>query len=235
MPATGSSSSSTFGRIASARRSLISVEFCRRLSITLAVGLGLLGLIMLADWYSEFSLGSRRTLFFGAIAITLGLATWALVGLVTQRRSDDEIALMVERKNPKFNSRLISAVQFGEGKAAVPDGAPVDMVKAMVAETEKEARGERFSKIVDPRKLARAVLVLMAVVVAAGVGAFAMREHLSVLWARTLGEDIAIPRETQILEASGGRPEKPVGPTVGALLGDKLGLELFKRVAATRR
>ena len=87
----------------------------------------------------------------------------ALVALVTQRRDEETLALMVEESEPGFRSRLIASVQFAQGKATVPDEGARLIVERMVEETESFARPLKLADVVNTRPLKRTLLVLLLV------------------------------------------------------------------------
>lgn len=188
-------------RLSSAGSKLVATEFVRRLATTIALSLLLFSLTLLFDWLAELSVTNRQILLTAISAVAGGHLIWTLASLITHQRSQEEIALMVEHDHPGFDSRLISAVQFAAGKAAVPANAPASMVKAMVAETEREARRFQFGSIVDRRKMARAILLLIGVAVLAATGALMIgKENLNILLARAFGATTPIPHETRITQ-----------------------------------
>ena len=191
-------------RLSSAGNKIVATEFLRRLATTVALGLLLFSLALLFDWFAELSVNNRQILLVAISLVTAGHAIWTLACLVTQQRSQEELALMVENDHPGFDSRLISAVQFAAGKAAVPANAPSSMIKAMVTETEREARRFRFGNIVDRRKMARAILLLIGTVILAGSGGVIIgKQNLEILLARAFGATTPIPRETRIIKVPG--------------------------------
>jgi len=191
-------------RLSSAGNKIVAAEFLRRLACTIALGLLLFSLSLLFDWFAELSITNRNILLIAILSVTAGHVIWTLASLITQQKSHEELALMVEKDHPGFNSRLISAVQFAEGKAAVPANAPSSMIKAMVSETEQEAGRFQFANIVDRRKMARAILLLMGIIVLAGIGALTIgKQNLDILLARAFGATTPIPHETRIIKAPG--------------------------------
>ena len=188
-------------RLSSAGSKLVATEFARRLATTIALSILLFSLTLLFDWIAELSPANRQILLTAISAVAGGHLIWTLASLITHRRSQEEIALMVEQDHPDFDSRLISAVQFAAGKAAVPANAPASMVRAMVTETEREARRFQFGNIVDRRKMARAILLLIGVTVLAGIGGLMIgKENLDILLARAFGATTPIPHETRITQ-----------------------------------
>ena len=75
-----------------------------------------------------------------------------MISLITQRKNDEKLALAVERNFKDFDSRLISSIQFTEGKATIPENAPIEMIHSMIREAETESRRFNFNKIVNFKK-----------------------------------------------------------------------------------
>ena len=160
-------------RLGAVRRKLVRVEFVRRLALAGSVTLlGLAG-VLAVDWATDLSLEVRTgvLLFLGGLVGLLLLR--ALVALVTQRRDEESLALMVEEREPGFQSRLIAAVQFARGKATVPDRDARQMVERMVDDTEAYAKPMRLTEVVNTGPLKRALLVLFLLAVVAGGGYYA--------------------------------------------------------------
>ena len=134
-------------RLAGARRSIVAVEFYRRAAITISVVLGLFTALLFIDLVNELSAQARKTTSM-SIVLLLGASTvWTIISLITQRKNDEELALAVERNHKDFDSKLISSVQFTQGKATIPDNAPIEMVHSMIKEAETESQSFKFSKI----------------------------------------------------------------------------------------
>ena len=133
------------GRLRAVRRKLVRVEFVRRLALAGIMTLMGLAVFVVVDWVVDLSLEIRTgvLLFLGGLVAVLLLR--ALTALLTQRRDEESLALMVEGQEPGFRSRLIAAVQFARGKATVPDDGARLMVERMVEETEAYANGHRPS------------------------------------------------------------------------------------------
>ena len=205
-------------RLAGARRSIVAVEFYRRAAITISVVLGLFTALLFIDLVNELSAQARKTTSM-SIVLLLGASTvWTIISLITQRKNDEELALAVERNHKDFDSKLISSVQFTQGKATIPDNAPIEMVHSMIKEAETESQSFKFSKIVNFRKMARALLFLMIVLVISGTWAFIKRDSINTLIGRAFGKEIAIPRDTVIVKI----PQiKKVG------IGDDVTMEFF--------
>ena len=205
-------------RLASARRSIVAVEFYRRASITISVILALFTALLFIDLINELSAQTRKSSSM-SIILLLGASTlWTIISLITQRKNDEELALAVERNYKDFDSRLISSIQFTQGKATIPKNAPIEMVHSMIREAETESERFKFSKIVNFKKMARALLFLMIVLSVSGTWAFIKRDSINTLIKRAFGQDIAIPRDTVIVKI----PDiKRVG------IGDDVTMEFF--------
>jgi hypothetical protein len=187
-------------RLASARRSIVAVEFYRRAALTISIIIGLFTALLFIDLIIELSLETRKTsLTF--IILLLGLSSlWTIISLITQRKNDEKLALAVERNYKDFDSRLISSIQFTEGKATIPENAPIEMIHSMIRETETESRRFKFNKIVNFKKTARAILLLLIVLTVSGGWTFLNRDAIDTLIKRAFGKEIAIPRNTRIVK-----------------------------------
>ncbi|MCH2330774.1 MAG: hypothetical protein MK312_04480, partial [Roseibacillus sp.] len=178
------------------------VEFVRRLALAGSVTLlGLAG-VLAVDWATDLSLEVRTgvLLFLGGLVGLLLLR--ALVALVTQRRDEESLALMVEEREPGFQSRLIAAVQFARGKATVPDRDARQMVERMVDDTEAYAKPMRLTEVVNTGPLKRALLVLFLLAVVAGGGYYAGGGITQDLLKRAFLADVPVPRATRVVWTS---------------------------------
>ena len=77
-------------------RKLVRVEFGRRIAMALTVSLIGLALVVAIDWLVELPLPVRTGVAAGLGSIIIILLLWALTALVTQRRDEETLALMVE-------------------------------------------------------------------------------------------------------------------------------------------
>ena len=134
-------------RLAGARRSIVAVEFYRRAAITVSVVVGLFTALLFIDLVNELSPPTRKTTSM-SIVLLLGASTlWTIISLITQRKNDEELALAGERNCKDFDSKLISSIQFTQGKATIPNNAPIEMVRSMIREAETESERFKFSKL----------------------------------------------------------------------------------------
>jgi hypothetical protein len=189
--------------IALLRVKLVRFEVVRRLALALAVGIVGLSFLLVADWWVDFAMDVRLALLLGLGVLVAVLMGRALAALVTQQRDDEAIALMVEREEPGFRSRLIASVQFGEGKAAVLDASGQKMVQGMIDDTEDFASPSRFANVVNPGPLKRALAVLFVLGALGAGGYFAGGVVTRDLLKRAFLSDIPVPRATRIVGTSG--------------------------------
>lgn len=189
-------------KLRSLGRTLVFTELTRRLVITVAAAILLLATLVLADALFELSLETRKVLFTIAAAITGLLLLRALITPVTQHRDDEELALLSEKKHPDFDSRLISAIQFGKGKASTV-GDDNAIVRSMVSDTEAVADQTNLLDAVDWRFLGRALLCTIIVASLATAAYFIWHKITPTLVQRAFLQDVAIPRDTQIVSTTG--------------------------------
>ncbi len=205
-------------RLARARRSIVAVELYRRTALTISIILGLFTALLFIDLINELSLQTRKTSLTSIQLLSGICGLWTIISLITQRKNDEELALTVEKHYKKFDSRLISSIQFHKGKATIPENAPIEMIHSMIREAETESGRFRFNKIVNFKKTARAIILLLIVLSASGGWAFLNRDSIPTLLQRAFGKEIAIPRDTRIVKI-------PQIEKVG--IGDDVTMEFF--------
>src|SRR6185437_14069071 len=91
----------------------------------------------------------------------VGLVIWPLL----RKRSDELIAIHVERRYPAFGERLLSTVEFEQANGVVP-GTSESMVRALATETAAMADGVRFETAFSARGLMRSGILFLAVLAA---------------------------------------------------------------------
>lgn len=166
--------------------------------LTLALGFG-----MLLDWFLDFAWAIRFVLFLGYLA-GIGHIVWhhILVPLIRQPDEDD-LALLVERGQPQFASRLIAALQLTRPGALQSNEAP-SLVRELVAETERLARPLDFTAVISTRQLRRLVGWAIVIVVIVGVTFWKAEEVSRDLLARALlSRKVEVPRKTRVAATSG--------------------------------
>ncbi|MEN9575911.1 MAG: hypothetical protein RL514_3766 [Verrucomicrobiota bacterium] len=191
------------GKLAAVRSKKVGVEVGSGSALLLGGGVLVLGAGMLLDWFLDLSWALRFLLFFGYQA-ALGHVLWHRILIPFLRQPDDDaIALLVERGNPPFGTRLIAALQLTRPGALQSGEAPA-LVRALVAETESIARPLDFTGVICTRQLRR--LVGWAVVIV-GIGGvvFWKGEEVSrdLLRRAFLSREVEVPRKTRIGQTSG--------------------------------
>lgn len=181
------------------------VEFVRRLAVVGTVSLIVLSLVLAVDWLVELPLQVRTGMAVCLGGVAALLLLWALMALVTQRRDEETLALMVEEREPGFQSRLIASVQFARGKATVPGVEACRMVEEMVGETESFARTLRLTSVVNTSPLKRALWLVLILGGIAGGGYFFGGSIPQVLLRRAFLSDEPVPRATRVAWITGSQ------------------------------
>lgn len=190
-------------KLGAVRRKLVSVEVIRRLALALSVAL--LGLAALAavDFWAELPMSVRTSCLVALAGIVALLLLWAFIGLFSQRRDVETLALMVEDNEPGFRSRLIASVQFLKGKASVPNEAAQGMVTRLVEDTESFARPLTLTEVVNTQRLWRALIIAVLLLGLAAGGYFAGGALTQDLLKRAFLSDIPVPRDTRVVWVTG--------------------------------
>ena len=176
---------------------------------------------VLATLALDYLLRLDRPLRAVVMAVAAAGAAWVvwrqLVGPMLAAMGQAELALLIERRYPHLQSRLISAVQFHT--SGVPAGESAAMVAQMAAEANDLAGELDFSPVVERASMWRVVKIALC---AAGLlaGLAVWRADVLRLWAmRNLAlADVPWPQNTY-LTVEGG-PDFPV------LRGDDLTVEV---------
>jgi hypothetical protein len=142
--------------LAGLRRRERLLTFVWGLACWVAVVLVLSFLCGLADWLID---RERETPFVVHLAFfAMQAAAWFLAGFCfiilpqIRRLPDDLLALWVEAKCPKFDHRLISAVQLNRPRAKLA-GMSQELVAIMTREAQKESNRLSFASIADHGRL----------------------------------------------------------------------------------
>ena len=197
----------------------MAVALLTGLALVAVVGIEALAVAMFLDWWLELPWGIRL-LSLLAQAGLLGFLLWRLVAVPWRRQPDeDELALMVERARPEFQTRLIAAVQLGRPGAA-PSGSSAGLVDALLRETEELARPFDFQQIVSTERLRRFGLMAVIVPVLALGGFAAGRSTCTDLLRRVFLSSVPVPRKTRVVLPE---PRRTIG------IGDSVLLEAYVR------
>ncbi|MAP38614.1 MAG: hypothetical protein CL879_03255 [Dehalococcoidia bacterium] len=179
-------------------RRIIAIAFFERFGVfMLALVLGSV-LLATVDWFFELSLGFR-TASLSLLSLSLAvLAAKAISAFWTCRLGMEQLALRIEKRRADFSSRLISSIQFGSGKSAVPPQA-LGMVNSLVSETEELAKAESFASIEDTSRLVRRLSLAGMALALAGGGYFIGGGVTQALMKRMMLADVPIPRATKVV------------------------------------
>ncbi|MEZ6064324.1 MAG: hypothetical protein R3B90_01130 [Planctomycetaceae bacterium] len=113
-----------------------------------------------------------------AICCIGGLLVWVVFRLMRSYRSRS-LALVLERRFPELNDRLVTAVEYADGTRPAPDGLGGVMLEQTVSDAVRTVGSLDLGSVFDSRPLRRAVLmatVLVASVLLLGItNANAMR------------------------------------------------------------
>lgn len=144
---------------------------------------------------------SMRAALLGVIVIATGVLAWRwVIRPLGIRMSLVDAAHLVERRNPRLGSALLSAVQFAEGEGVPAASNSGDMVASVVRGAADRAREADFTGVVDPRRAKRSGLVLLAMA-AFGVVAIVTSPSTASLWfsRNILLQDVDWPKRTRLV------------------------------------
>lgn len=191
------------GKLAAVRSKKTGVETGS--GVALLLGGLVLGLAagMLLDWFLDLPWAVRFLLFLGYLAAA-GHVIWHHILIPFLRQPDDDaIALLVERGNTPFGTRLIAALQLTRPGALQAGESPA-LVRALVADTERLAGPVDFTGVICTRQLRRLVGWAVVIVVIGGVVFWKAEEVSRDLLSRAfLSREVEVPRKTRIGATSG--------------------------------
>src|SRR5688572_5646055 len=137
-------------KIANTRRKHVSFRIGVGVAVSIAVVVAAIGAEMLLDWQLDLPRWFRAGwLGLTMVALAYVIVRHMLIPLIWSP-DDDEVALWVQRKLPALRSRLIASVQLSRPNA-LPAGASVGMVRALLHETEAVAAPFDFSVVVTAK------------------------------------------------------------------------------------
>lgn len=167
------------------------------LAIAVVVGIEVLGLAMLLDWWIDLPWTIRLILFLAQASLLGWLLLHHILRPVLRRATCEELALAVEHALPQFRTRLIACVQLTRPRA-LAQGDSHTMVAALIEQTEALAAGVDFNAIVPVEKLK--TLGLAAICVSAiAVAVFCHgRPVTTELLKRALLSHSPVPRKTSV-------------------------------------
>ncbi|MBC8106624.1 MAG: hypothetical protein H7Z14_08550 [Anaerolineae bacterium] len=192
------SSSILHSKISNTRRKHVSFRIGVGLAAAVALLVGAIGVEMMIDWQLDLPRWMRA----GALGLTMLALTYVIVRHILipliWSPDDDEVALWVERALPALRSRLIASVQLMRPNA-LPAGASVGMVRALVKETEAVAEPFDFSVVVTAKPVRRMVMLATLIVIVASTGMVrAGNDGIDLLKRAFLVPGIEVPRKTRV-------------------------------------
>ena len=173
-------------------------------AMAVVVGVELLALAMFLDWWLELPWGLRLVSLIAQVGVLAYITLRFVVAPILRQPDDDELALMVEKARPEFRSRLIAALQLTRPHA-VPSGASLSLVGALVGETEALARPGDFRKIVPTDRLKKFGTLALFIPIIGVLGFLSGRETCGDLLKRAFLSNIPVPRKTRIRVPEGNR------------------------------
>lgn len=191
-------------RIDALRARHVLVALLTGVAMAVVVNMELLALAMFADWWLDLPWVARLVSLVTQLGILSYILLRFIVAPILRQPDDDELALMVEKARPEFRSRLIASLQLTR-PAAVPPGASLSLVGALVEETEALAAPGDFRKIVPTDRLKKFGTLAVFVPIIAALGFAAGRETCAVLLQRVFLSTEPVPRKTRIIVPEGDR------------------------------
>ncbi len=191
------------GKLAAVRSKKVGVETGSGVAMLLGGLVLALGIGMAADWFLDLPWAVRLLLFLGYLAAA-GHVIWHHILIPFLRQpDDDDIALLVERGNSPFGTRLIAALQLTRPGALQSGEAPA-LVRALVSETERLAEPVDFTAVICTRQLRRLVGWAVVIIGVGGVVFWNGEEVSRDLLSRAfLSREVEVPRKTRIGQTSG--------------------------------
>ena len=191
------------GKLAAVRSKKVGVETGSGVAMLLGGLVLALGIGMAADWFLDLPWAVRLLLFLGYLAAG-GHIIWHRILIPFLRQpDDDDIALLVERGNSPFGTRLIAALQLTRPGALQSGEAPA-LVRALVSETERLAEPVDFTAVICTRQLRRLVGWAVVIIGIGGVVFWKGEEVSRDLLSRAfLSREVEVPRKTRIGQTSG--------------------------------
>lgn len=184
-------------KIAAVRRKEAAVSVGHGIGLVVGAAVVLLAAEMIIDWWLNLRPGLRAAaLVFDLLAISF-LVVWFIAIPTVMGPDDEEIALRVEHELPGFATRLIASVQLSR-PGAVPAGASMSLVQAMIVQTEQYAEPVPFTQVVKPNRMFWAVGVA-SIIALTGLAAFNwFGQDARDLLDRAFLGNTPVPRKTHI-------------------------------------
>src|SRR5262249_30291442 len=129
-----------------------------------------LALGMLLDWWLDLPRWVRAAFLALDLAALVAILVYQILLPIFTGPDDDKIALMVEQAHPDFRTRLIASIQLSRPQA-IPAGASVSLVRAMIAQAEGLAETIDFTRVIKTDRMIK-LIMLAGLVLLGGLVAF---------------------------------------------------------------
>ncbi len=150
-------------------------------------------------------LAIRAVLVLGVLGVVGTVLMRTVVAELRTERSDDEIAMRIERKHPKLRGRLISTVQLSREEGE--DGSLVsqEMIEALTEETVSFSEALDFGAIINRKNLARVGFAALAVILVSGTLGWWRKDYAMALLGRLTMRSSDYPTAARIISVTPGR------------------------------
>jgi hypothetical protein len=182
-------------RITATRVRLLAVQAGTGLARAAALLIGVFAGEMTLDWLTHLPWLARACFSLPAIGGAGYIVYREVIQPLMRLPSEYAVACAIERAIPDFKTRLIASIQLGHSEQK--QGA---LVNALIRETASIAKGLDFRKAVKAGRLMRALRILAAVLVAAGILGWVGRANGKLLLERALLLTTRLPSRTQIVK-----------------------------------
>ena len=151
------------------------------------------------DRHLELSLSVRRLLLFLDGTFVFGLVYFYALLPVQRLLSQREAALLIESREPRFRTSLISAYDLtASAESAAPESRA--LVAQLLADVTAEAgKSDIAAALFRPDRLRRLFTILGGVVLAVGVLFFMNRPVSGILVKRLFLSEVALPSDTRVV------------------------------------
>lgn len=191
------------GRLRAVRRRIARLTWAEGLLWTAAAAAIGVAAEMVLDSWLELPRAVRMVWGSLTLVLALGILLWRVVRPLFHLPSDEHAALLVERRRGDLRSRLISALQLG-GQPAGSEVADA-FVNHLVSDAATATSRLDVRAAVPAESLRRCARVTLPVLAGILIGLGVAWPRSGVLLRRALGEEIALPRQTRLVEVTGGK------------------------------
>jgi len=212
-------------RLTAVRSRLRRVHLLAGIAQSVLAFIGLIVVFFLLDYlvlsrtvdFGVVDVAIRALLLVGILGITGSVVMRTVVRELRTTRSDDDIAMRVERSHPELHGRLISTVQLAREERTSDTMISQEMIEALAEETVSFTEAMDFAAIINRRNLTRFGISALVVVVVCVILGGTRRDYLNALAGRLALTSTSYPTAATILSVT-------PGATIGR--GDDLTIEV---------